>query len=399
MAKHYVFFIRDVLPKPEAHLVQATNSANAAANLGYSTILVYLQKGPKAVQPISWIAPIQIQEPDVNLARFYNLQPHLKVVPLPMPWPVDHIRGKLTNSSTIVSRYYFPFHIRPVAQLVHTRDWNFVKTAIKHGVPAIYEHHHHDNKRFEPEIVQHPLFQISVTVADTIRQSMINNGMPAEKVVKLHNGFNRSFLIRHLDDAEQWRQKLLPGDRSSLIVYSGALYRFKGINVLIEAAKLMPHVQFVLAGGPNTQVSTYQELCRQMQVNNVKFLGFVPQNELASLLQAADVLAHPHCSGEAATFTSPLKLFDYMASGTPIVSTEIPPLMEFQSSNAVAGWCQPDNPQELAECLQSVLEHYPRKPEGYVQGTNFVQQFSWENRIARILSYVDEVYRPKIQSS
>ncbi len=395
MTKHYIFFIRDVLPKPEAHLVQATNSANAAANLGYATLLFYLQKGQEALQPLSWITPIQPQTPDAKLARFYNLQSQLKVVPLPMPWPVDRIRSKLTNSSTVVSQYYFPFHIRPMAQIVHTRDWNFVKTAIKHGVPAIYEHHHHDSKRFEPEIVKSPLFQMSVTVADTIRQSMIENGMPAEKVVKLHNGFNRLFLMRHPQDAAQWRQKLLSSsNRSLLVVYSGALYRFKGINMLIESAKLMPHVQFVLAGGPNAQVLIYQDLCRQMQIDNVSFLGFVPQNELASLLQAADALAHPHCSGEAATFTSPLKLFDYMASGTPIVSTEIPPLMEFKSSNAVAGWCQPDSPIEFAECLQSVLERYPRKPEGYAQGAAFVQQFSWENRIATILNYVDAAYRP-----
>ncbi|MGJ3251368.1 MAG: glycosyltransferase [Elainellaceae cyanobacterium] len=394
MVKHYVFFIRDVLPKPEAHLVQATNSANAASNLGYSTVLFYLQKSHNALNPINWIYPIRLRSPSPKLAKFYNLQSNLKVVSLATPWPIDRLRGnKFANSSTIVSKYYFPLHIRPIAQIVHTRDWNFVKAAIQNGIPAIYEHHHHDRKKFEPEIVQHPLFQISVTVADTIRDSMIQNGMPPDKVIKLHNGFNQLFLMRHLDNAQQWRQKLL-GDRQYLVVYSGALYRFKGINLLLDVAKEMPHVQFALAGGPHTQVLTYQSLCHQKQINNVKLLGFVPQNELSSLLQAADALAHPHCSGEAATFTSPLKLFDYMASGTPIVSTEIPPLQEFKSSDAIAGWCEPDSAEQFSQCLQAVLDTYPRKRGGYPQGPTFVQQFSWENRIKTILNYVDEVHRP-----
>ena len=119
-------------------------------------------------------------------------------------------------------------------------------------------------------------------------------------------------------------------------------------------------------------------------------------NELASLLQAADVLAHPHCSGKAATFTSPLKLFDYFASGTPIVATEIPSLVEFQDTQSITAWCEPDNPSKFAECLKQVLETHPRKVEGYPDSIEFVKQFSWENRAAKILSYVDESLLPSL---
>jgi glycosyltransferase involved in cell wall biosynthesis len=396
MSKHYIFFTRNVLPQPNAaHLVQVTHSANAAANLGYSTVLVYLRKGAEAVNPGEWLYPFRPKSPNQELAKFYNLQEKLKVAPLPVPWPFDVWGNKWTNSSTLVSKFYFPLYILPKTKIVHSRDWNFVKAAIQRGVPAIYEHHHHEQKRFEPEIVHSPLFQIAVTVADTIRDSMIQNGMPPEKVIQLHNGINRLFLIRQPEQAETWRKQLLKDERQHLVVYAGALHPFKGIDLLMDVAQALPQIQFALAGGDASQVQHYQQLAKAKQVENMTFLGYLLQDQLASLLQAANVLAHPHCSGAAATFTSPLKLFDYLASGTPIVATEISSLTEFKSLNLISGWCEPDNPIKFAESIQQVIANFPRKVEGYGDSLD-LSQFSWENRITKILSYVDESMRPAI---
>lgn len=397
MSKYYVFFTRNILPQPNvASLVQVTHSANAAANLGYPAVLVYLRKGWSALNPVDLLFPFQPRKPEDKLAKIYNIQDKLKVADLPMPWPIDRWDSKWTSSSTIVSKYYLPIHLLKSTQIVHTRDWNFVKAAVKNGIPAIYEQHHHEDKQFESEIVRNPLFQISVTVADTVRDSMILNGMPPEKVITLHNGFNQLFLARQTEAAQNWRQQLLEDDRQHLAVYAGGLYPFKGVDMLVDVAKELPGVQFAIAGGDSSQVTAYQQLAKSKQVNNIKFLGYLPQNQLASLLQAADVLTHPHCLTEAATFTSPLKFFDYMASGTAIVATEIASLMEFKSGNIAATWCEPDNPHQFAQSIRDSLTKYPRKSEGYAETLNFVKQFSWENRIERILSYVDDQVRSQI---
>ena len=397
MSKYYVFFTRNILPQPNvASLVQVAHSANAAANLGLPAVLVYLRKGWNAFNPVDWFYPFQPRKPDEKLTKIYNIQDKLKIADLPMPCPIDLFDSKWTSSSTIVSKYYLPIHLRKSTKIVHTRDWNFVKAAIKNGIPAIYEQHHHESKQFEPEIVRNPLFQIAVTVANTVRESMIENGMPPEKVIMLHNGFNQLFLARQTADAQIWRQQLLTDGRENLAVYAGGLYPFKGVDMLVDVAQELPGVQFAIAGGDSSQVTAYQKLAKDKQVNNIKFLGYLPQNQLASLLQAADVLVHPHCLTEAATFTSPLKFFDYMASGTPIVATEIPSLLEFKSGNIAATWCTPDRPQQFAESIQACLTKYPRKVEGYAETLDFVKQFSWENRIERILSYVDEEVRSQI---
>ncbi|MEG5039871.1 MULTISPECIES: glycosyltransferase family 4 protein [unclassified Microcoleus] len=397
MSKYYVFFTRNILPQPNvASLVQVTHSANAAANLGYPAVLVYLRKGWSALNPVDLLFPFQPRKPDDKLAKIYNIQDKLKVADLPMPWPIDLWDNKWTSASTIVSKYYLPIHLLKSTQIVHTRDWNFVKAAVKNGIPAIYEQHHHEDKQFESEIVRNPLFQISVTVADTVRDSMILNGMPSEKVITLHNGFNKLFLARQTEAAQNWLQKLLEDDRQHLAVYAGGLYPFKGVDMLVDVAKELPLVQFAIAGGDSSQVAAYQQLAKSKQVNNIKFLGYLPQNQLASLLQAADVLTHPHCLTEAATFTSPLKFFDYMASGTPIVATEIASLMEFKWGDIAAIWCKPDNPHQFAQSIRDCLTKYPRKSEGYAETIDFVKQFSWENRIERILRYVDEQVRSQM---
>ncbi|MGB5899740.1 MAG: glycosyltransferase [Geitlerinemataceae cyanobacterium] len=396
MKKYYVFFVRDVLPKPAAYVVQIVNLANAAANLGYSTVLVSLKKGLKAGNPIEWLSPFHPTKPDDRLAQFYNLQNHLKIVELPIPWPIDAIESKWTSSSTIVCKYYFPRHILPHAQLVHSRDWNFVQTAIQHGIPAIYERDHCENKQYDRKIVGNPLFQAAVTVAAPIRDNLIENGIPPEKVIQLHNGFNQLFLKRQPEKAEEWRKKLL-GDRfKSLAIYAGALYDFKGIDMTIEIANQFPEVKFVMAGGPETQVEVYRQITRDKKLNNVELIGYLAQNPLASFLQAADILLYPHLSGEAANFTSPMKLFDYIAAGVPIVATRIPPLKEFQDLEVVAAWCEPDNPQHLARGIQQVLEQHSRPSGGYSQNFDRIGQFSWETRILKTLDYVDTAFQPPV---
>jgi len=397
MSKYYVFFTRNTLPKPNvASLVQVANSANAAANLGYPAVLVYLRKGWSALNPVDLLVPFQPRKPDDQLAKIYNIEEKLRVADLPLPWPIDFWDSKWTSASTIVSKYYLPIHLLKSTKIVHSRDWNFVKAAIKNGIPTIYEQHHHENKKFEPEIVRNPLFQIAVTVADTVRDSMIENGMPPEKVITLHNGFNNLFLARQTAAAENWRQQLLADNRQHLAVYAGGLYPFKGVDMLVDVAQELPEVQFAIAGGDSSQVTAYQQLAKDKQVNNINFLGYLPQNQLTSLLQAADVLTHPHCLTEAATFTSPLKFFDYMASGTAIVATEIPSLMEFKSGNIAAIWCEPDNPYKLAQSIRDSLAKYPRQVEGYAETLDFVKQFSWENRIEKILGYVDADVRSQM---
>ena len=401
MKKHYLFFSNHLSLKPDtAHEIHDVLCANAAANIGYSAVLTYPDQTLGKYNPIAWIAPFKLQKPDRTFTEFYDTQEHLKIAPLPLPWLSDRTSGKFTNSSTIVCKYYLPIHILSKTKLVHTRNWNFAKAAIKNEIPVIYESHYYQETPFEKEIVSSPLFQVAITQSKLTQENLVRCGMPVEKAIALHNGFERSFLIRQPQEAENWRRELLKNGRSQLVVYSGALYKFKGVDLLIEVAKELPEIQFVVTGGTESQVIAYQELSQQKGVDNIIFLGWIlPRQRLVSLFQAADILAHPHCSGKEADFTNPVKFFQYIASGTPIVSTTIAPLLEFKLPQLAMDWCEPDDPKQFSDCLRSALKRYPRKIEGYTENIEFGQQFSWENRIEKILSYVDEQMRPAIVNS
>jgi glycosyltransferase involved in cell wall biosynthesis len=396
MSEYYIFFTRDTLPQPEAHIVHDVNTANAAANLGYPAVLVYLNQRYKSFNPAHWFHAFQPDKPSVELIKYYSLQKHLKVIPLAMPWPISARGKKWTHISTAICKYYFPLHIFPHTKILHTLDWNLVKVAIKSGIPVIYEREHDRQQNYEPEIVNSPLFQVAITVADSVKNNLIAKGMPPEKIVKLHLSFNQSFSIGQIESAQQWRKQLLSKNEQKLVVYSGGLYKFKGVDLLLEVAGQLPEIQFVFAGGTGDRLNYYQQQARDKQLNNVTFLGYIQHDRLPSLLQAADILAHPHLSGEAATFTSPLKFFEYLASGVAIVATTIPPLQEFQTANIMAGWCETDSVRAYINCLQHTLERYPRQPSGYSQQIDFARQFSWESRMSKIMSYVDPAFQPNI---
>jgi glycosyltransferase involved in cell wall biosynthesis len=237
--------------------------------------------------------------------------------------------------------------------------------------------------------VNSPFFKITVTVADRVLDNLLENGMPKDKVIKLHNGYNRSFFERKPTEAIAWRKRLLGEKYHYLTAYAGALATFKGIDLLLDIAPSQPDVLFALAGGSDTRLQEYQEKIQERQIENVILLGFLQQEQLASLLQASDALLYPHLSGEAASWTSPMKLFDYIAAGKPIVSTQISSLQEFRTSPLIAAWCEPDRPTAFAQALRQTLEQYPQWEIESIHPPGLIQEYSWENRIAKILQRIE----------
>ncbi|WP_242577750.1 glycosyltransferase [Chroococcus sp. FPU101] len=373
--------------KPDsAHEIHDVMCANAAKNLGYSSIFAYPNYEPPSSKTKQWLFPSTPQLPTQAFKEFYNVDDGLKITPLPIPKLLDKYKNRIINPYKLVYQYYLPLHIIPTAKIVHTRDWSCVKAAVKKKINVIYERHYFEERVMEPKITNSPYLKIAITQSDLIKKSLIEFGMPEHKVFSLHNGFSQSFLVREPEAAQEWRNKLLKNNRQQLVIYSGALYSFKGIDVLIDAAKHLPNVQFAVTGGTPEQVEHYRQSAKDKQVDNIDFLGWIlPRSSLISLLQAADILAHPHCSGHSASFTNPVKFFQYIAVGVPIVATEIEPLMEFKKSPIVGAWCEPDHPVKFAECIKKVLQQYPRKVEGYAENISFAQQFTWEARSAKIL--------------
>jgi glycosyltransferase involved in cell wall biosynthesis len=118
------------------------------------------------------------------------------------------------------------------------------------------------------------------------------------------------------------------------IGYVGNLYRGRGVELVIELARRMPGCRFELVGGRDLDV---ERIRATSPPDNLVLHGFVPPARLAEVYAGMDVLLLPHPSSgvrgasggaDISRWTSPMKMFEYMASGVPIVASDLPVLGE-----------------------------------------------------------------------
>jgi len=113
-------------------------------------------------------------------------------------------------------------------------------------------------------------------------------------------------------------------DSTPLVVYTGTFEAYQGLDLLFEAAARVnaerQDVRFLLAGGHPEQVAKARDLARRAGVEAVTiFAGERPAEEISLFLDAADVLVSPRSTGT----NTPLKIYQYLRAGRPIVATRL----------------------------------------------------------------------------
>ena len=128
---------------------------------------------------------------------------------------------------------------------------------------------------------------------------------------------------------------------------------------------------------------------------NFRMEGFVAQREVSSYLIASDVLVMPYSSGvtirdgtEAGEFTSPLKLFEYMAAGKPIVATGIPSVLEILKPGENSVVTPPDDEEEFIWALGLVLSDSELCARISERARSDAAEYTWEKRVERIINGV-----------
>lgn len=183
------------------------------------------------------------------------------------------------------------------------------------------------------------------------------------------------------------RKKLgLPVD-VKIVMYTGHLYSWKGADVLAEAAlKLGDDVLVIFVGGTEKDVALFKNKFGQKK--NIMILGNRPHREIPMYLKAADVLVLPNSAKEKISrlYTSPMKLFEYMASGTPIVASKIPSICEvLNEGNSVL--VQPDSPDYLARGVNVALIETKKSSEIAEKALEDVKQYTWIKRAEKIKKF------------
>jgi glycosyltransferase involved in cell wall biosynthesis len=183
-------------------------------------------------------------------------------------------------------------------------------------------------------------------------------------------------------------------DRPAWVTYAGHLYPWKGVDVLIEALTQLPDVRARIVGGlpGEPDLARLRALAASRGVEaRVEFTGLVPPFEVRRWLQAADVLVLPNRATEiSARYTSPLKLFEYLGAGRPIVASRLPALGEVLRDGENALLVEPDDPSALASAIARVSSDRALAVRLARCAFAAAAEFTWARRAERLEAVIEE---------
>ncbi|MCF8033681.1 MAG: glycosyltransferase [Desulfarculaceae bacterium] len=172
--------------------------------------------------------------------------------------------------------------------------------------------------------------------------------------------------------------------------YFGNLYPGRGIELILETARLTPWASFHLVGGQDPELLSR---LRDQAPGNVALHGFVPPARAMAMQRGCRALLMPYQQkvnvpglGDTSQWMSPLKMFEYMASGAAIVSSDLPVLGEVLADGDNALLVPPAEPEAWAHALTR-LRGEPGLAQGLAQRArnDLAEHYTWTRRAQAVL--------------
>lgn len=216
-----------------------------------------------------------------------------------------------------------------------------------------------------------------IVTADSLKPKMMLHN---RNVHIISNAAN----INHFNHA-YFNKKNEPSDLQMLkkprLVFLGAIQYWVDQKLLAEIAQKRPQWQIVMIGPVAVNISVLKSF------KNIHFLGRKDYDLLPDYLSHCNVALNPYKVDGVAEGCSPLKLYEYLAAGLPVVSTEMPEARKFESVVKVA-----KDYNEYIMFLDELLNTNADKFNNIKQkAINISQSHSWENRFKQVETVLQEV--------
>lgn len=363
----YIANIR--LPTEKAHGVQIMEMVGAFSKVGVDIELIV----PKRNNLI-------VEDP----FTYYRIPKTFQIRYLPS---LDFVRfgrfGFLVQALTFMVAALW--YTRKQDALIYSRDELFLSALSFFHKPYVFEVHAAKSHAVMRRAISKAQLIISISLG--IKKFYEQCDVSCPQITVSPDGVNLT-RFNILETREECRIKLsLPKDKR-IALYSGHLYERKGAHILAEAAKSLPSdVLCVFVGGTAKDITEFTK--RYGASENVIIVGHKPHDDIPYYLRAADVLVLPNSAkdDDARLYTSPMKLFEYMASGTPIIASDVSSVREVLDDSC-AFFVQPDEPILLARLVGTVLEENNATIHVAEKALEKVKQYTWENRVKNILTFI-----------
>jgi len=272
--------------------------------------------------------------------------------------------------------------------LVYVPSWCYTQTALIGSLrPRYLFFHLLDDTLGFPEIAGDPRVQqqnlrfleamlAACTVAAAVSPELAERyqqrfGRP---IALLRNGVEAGFFAAARPAAEL---AALPAPR---LLYTGSINSWVDLELLDGLAQARPDASLVLIGHLFADSVDRRQWQQLLSRPNVRWLGSRSYRELPAYLAGAEVLLLPRTGAEHSRASDPLKLYEYLASGRPVVSTALPALADFSNLVGLGG-----SPREFIAQVEAALRPHPELAQRQQAA---VAAHSWEARwqeLARLL--------------
>lgn len=234
-------------------------------------------------------------------------------------------------------------------------------------------------------------FKGIVTIHEVIKNKIIKQGVPEEKILVFEDVADLENFNNILDNKQELRRQLGLDLDKKIVMYCGSLLPGKAIrNILETAKKSKENLLFYIIGGFEKDIKYWSKRAKREKIKNIVFLGFKENIFIPKYLKSADILLMPYDLNENKhtmdiETTSPLKIFEYMSSQNPIISSKIPTIEKIVTHEKEALLAQPGDIDKNVEFIEILLRNNQLAKNLSKNAFNKVKNYTYQKRCAKIL--------------